>query len=215
MTNLIDQEEFNKAVASAFSGGGILVYNHSIRKLRSILLNRYGVSNKDLVKEFKGWFYEKELDRKWRPVLCSLKTFVLSCIRIFLLKLLKEKDDYYKNTYSIENIKYPFVSNSNSACFKHEGKWTQIPSIYLDSQEDDYMLCELEHCINGFNIVKGYNSVYLSLFAGEIKINEAAALLGVSKITVIRTLTKYRIELYEYLDKLGYRYEDLLEIYKK
>jgi DNA-directed RNA polymerase specialized sigma subunit len=99
-------------------------------------------------------------------------------------------------------------------CYKHEGKWTQIQSIYYENQEDEYLLAELEHCIDGFNIVKEYNSVYLSLFAGEIKIKEAAELLGVSRITVIRVLTKYRLELYTYLESIGYRYEDLLEIYK-
>ena len=213
MTNLINEKEFNKAVASTFSGSGKLIYNNTIRKLISILLNRYGYTSKQLVQEFKGWFYERQLDKKWSPVLCSLPTFILSTARIFLLKLLKEKDDYYKNTYSVIETKYPFVSNSSSMCYKHEGKWTQIQSMYYENQEDEYMLAELEYAIYLFHEVKGYNETYLKLFLGEIKISEASASLGISRITVIRAITKYRLDLYEYLSALGYLYEDLIPLF--
>ena len=215
MTDLIDENEFNKAVASTFSGSGKLIYNNTIRKLISILLNRYGYSSKQLIQEFKGWFYIKELDKKWHPVLCALPTFILSTARIFLLKLLKEKDDYYKNTYSVIETKYPFVSNSSSMCYKREGKWTQIPFLSYENQEDEYLLAELEHYIDGYNIIKNHNEIFLSFFRGEIKIREAAELLGVSRITIMRAKTNYICGLYEYLNKLNYSYDDLLEIYKK
>jgi len=215
MEDLFDEKEFNKATAYIFSNGGNLVYNHTVRKLCSILFARYSLNNKQLIKEFKSWFYSKELDKKWRPELCSLKTFTLSCVRIFLLKTLKEKDDYAKKTVPISDVKYPVVSYSGSGCVKYNGKWTQIQSMCFNTQEDDYMLAELEYVIAGFNVFKGYNDVYLHLFAGEIKVKEAAELLGVSRITVVRAMTKYKLDLYEYLGKLGYCYEDLCELYEK
>ena len=213
MNDQINEKEFNRAVASTFSGSGKLIYNNTIRKLRSILLNRYGYTSKQLIQEFKSYFFAKEFHKKWRPELCKLDTFLLSCVRIFLLKQLKEKDTYYNKTYSVSETKYPFVSNSSSMCYKHEGKWTQIQSMYYENQEDEYMLAELEHAIYLFHEVKGYNSTYLQLFLGEIKISEASASLGVSRITVIRAITKYRLDLYEYLSALGYLYEDLIPLF--
>ena len=215
MDELIDQQELNKAVSRCFSNSGKLEYNNTIRKLCSIFNSRYGISNQQLIKEFKGWFYERQLDKKWSPELCSLHTFILSTARIFLLKLLKEKDDYYKNTYSVIETKYPFVSNASSACYKREGKWTQIPFLSYENQEDEYLLAELEHYIDGYNIIKNHNEIFLSFFRGEIKIREAAELLGVSRITIMRAKTNYICGLFEYLEKLGYTYYDLLEIYKK
>ena len=215
MNDLINEKEFDKAVASTFSGSGKLIYNNTIRKLRSILLNRYGYTSKQLIQEFKSYFFAKEFHKKWRPELCKLDTFLLSCVRIFLLKILKEKDDYYKNTYCVPETKYPFVSNASSACYKHNGKWTQIPFLSYENQEDEYLLAELEHYIDGYNIIKNHNEIFLSFFRGEIKIREAAELLGVSRITIMRAKTNYICGLFEYLEKLGYTYYDLLEIYRR
>lgn len=188
---------------------GTLKKNEDIFKLKGMLFDRHGLTQEDLINDFMGWYFEKELDKRFDPSKSAEATYILNNVRWYLLEKLRQEDLYRSRNISIDSLNDNGYSPELQEQIKDkDGVWRRYNfedgGRLKITPEEEYIDRELIEILKNKLDVTWYE-----YFIGKITLEELAIEKNISYRWAMEQKQRIYRGLIKYLKNKGYTVKDL------